>query len=107
MLILVVISIALMIFDTRLTSLIKVRSTLSVTLLPLQYLVSTPIEMIDKIRRTISSHDALVKENLNLKAQQLLLRAQVQRLIAIESENTQLKALLRSSTQVKGKVLIA
>jgi rod shape-determining protein MreC len=63
--------------------------------------------MIDKLGNVISTHDSLIRENLNLKSDQLLLKAQVQRLLAIESENNQLKALLRSSAQVRGKVLIA
>jgi rod shape-determining protein MreC len=57
--------------------------------------------------RVLSTHDSLIKENLDLKAEQLLLKAQMQRLLALESENNQLKALLRSSTEVQGKVLVA
>jgi rod shape-determining protein MreC len=85
----------------------QLRAVLSMPLTPLQYMVSYPIELVDKLHDTISTHDALVKENLDLKAEQLLLRAQVQRLLAIESENNQLKALMRSSTQIQGKVLVA
>lgn len=107
MLILVVLSIALMILDTRDAAVSRVRTALSVTLVPLQYMVSKPIQWIDSIAHNISSHDALVKENVDLKAQQLMLKAQVQRLLAIETENNQLKALMRSSAQVQGKVLIA
>lgn len=93
--------------DTRVAYLAQVRAALSLPLAPLQFLVSVPIQLIDRISNNISSHDALVRENLDLRAQQLLLKAQVQRLLAIESENNQLKALLRSSAQVQGKVLIA
>jgi rod shape-determining protein MreC len=107
MLILVVLSVALMILDTRVASVSRARSALSLTLVPLQYMVSEPIQLIDRIGDMISSHDALVRDNLDLRAQQLLLKAQVQRLLAIESENNQLKALLRSSAQVQGKVLVA
>lgn len=107
MVILVVLSIALMVLDTRVATITHVRSALSFTLMPLQYLVSYPIQLIDKIGNTVSTHDALVKENLDLKAQQLMLKAQVQRLLAIENENNQLKALLSTSKQVQGKVLIA
>lgn len=84
----------------------QVRTALSIPLTPLQYLVSTPIKWVDKLREMVSSRDALVKENLDLKAEQLLLKAQVQRLLAIESENTQLKALFRSSARIKGKMLV-
>jgi rod shape-determining protein MreC len=55
----------------------------------------------------ISTHDTLIKENLDLKTEQLLLKAQVQRLLALESENSQLKALLRSTSEIHGKLLIA
>ncbi|HVX00088.1 MAG TPA: rod shape-determining protein MreC [Candidatus Babeliaceae bacterium] len=107
MFILVVLSVTLMILDTRVTTVTHVRTALSIALVPLQYMVSGPIRFIDTLSKVISSHDALVKENLDLKSQQLLLRAQVQRLLAIENENNQLKALSRSSSGIHGKVLIA
>lgn len=107
MFLLVVFSITLMVLDTRVAAITQVRNALAVTLVPLQYMVSWPIHLIDDARNAFNSREALVKENLDLKAQQLLLKAQVQRLLAIESENNQLKALLRSSEQVQGKVLIA
>jgi len=96
-----------MIFDTRVAAISHVRNALTITLMPLQYAVSEPIHFIDNLRNVFSSHEALLKENSDLRAQQLLLKAQVQRLLAIESENNQLKALLRTSAQVQGKVLIA
>lgn len=102
----VALALILMVFDKR-GSVAEFRSILSMPLAPLQYLVSWPIHLIDRLGTTVSSHDALINENLDLKAEQLLLKAQVQRLISIESENNQLKSLMRSSTQVKGRVVIA
>ena len=104
---LVMLAIILMFLDKRVESVQQIRAALSVTLIPLQYAVSVPIQMIDKFSQTMSSHEALVQENLDLKAQQLLLKAQVQRLLAIETENNQLKALMRSSAQIQGKILVA
>jgi rod shape-determining protein MreC len=63
--------------------------------------------LIDVIKTTVSTHDDLVSENLNLKAEQLLLKAKLQRLNAIETENNYLKALFQSSKQIQGKALIA
>lgn len=100
-------AILLMVLDQRETSIRQVRAAISMPLSLLEYVVSWPVQLIDKLGNTVSTHDALVEENLNLKSEQLLLKAQVQRLLAIESENNQLKALMRSSTQVRGKVLIA
>jgi rod shape-determining protein MreC len=105
--ILIVLAIVLMILDKRAQSVQQIRSTLSVPLAPLQYAVSYPIQWIDQLGQRMASHDALLKENASLKAEQLLLKAQVQRLLAIESENNQLKTLLQSSAKIQGKVLVA
>jgi rod shape-determining protein MreC len=105
--ILIVLAIALMILDKRAQSIQQIRATLSVPLAPLQYAVSYPIQWIDQLGQRLASHDALLKENASLKAEQLLLKAQVQRLLAIESENNQLKTLLQSSAKIQGKVLVA
>lgn len=83
------------------------RAALSLPLAPLQYLVSLPTQLIDTLKSVISTHDELIKENLRLKSDQLLLQSQLQRSLAIESENNYLKALLQSSRQVKAKTLIA
>lgn len=93
--------------DKRLENFASIRAALSLPLAPLQYIVSWPAQIIQNVRSMVSSHDELIKENLRLKTDQLLLRSQLQRLLAIESENNYLKALLQSSKQVKGKTLIA
>lgn len=93
--------------DRRLEVFVSIRAALSLPLAPLQYVVSWPANFIDNVKSIITTHDDLVSENLNLKAEQLLLRSQLQRLMAIETENNYLKALFQSSKQVKGKTLIA
>jgi rod shape-determining protein MreC len=107
MLFFALLAITFMILDKRVEAITEVRAALSMPLVPLQYLVSWPIQFVDKVRDTVSTYDSLVKENLDLKAEQLRLRAQVQRLLAIELENNQLKALTNSSSQIQGKVLVA
>lgn len=84
-----------------------VRAALSLPVAPLQYIVSWPTTFITHLQTVLSTQDNLVKENLRLKTEQLLLRAQLQRLVAIESENNYLKALLQSSQRIQGKTLIA
>lgn len=96
-----------MVMDKRLESFVTIRSALSLPLAPIQYLVSWPTQFIDYFKSIVSTHDKLIKENLHLKTDQLLLRSQLQRLLAIESENNYLKALLQSSKRVKGRTLIA
>lgn len=96
-----------MVIDRRMESFDSIRAALSIPIAPIQYLISWPTKAVEEIKTAFISHDKLVKENLQLKTDQLLLRSQLQRLIAIESENNYLKALLRSAHQVKGKTLIA
>lgn len=106
-LLLIILAIGLMVMDRRLEGFSAIRAALSLPVAPLQYLVSWPSSVIESIKVTISSHDDLVKENLKLKTNQLLLKSQLQRFLAIESENNYLKALLQSARQVKSKTLIA
>lgn len=107
MFVLATLSIVLMVVDKRVDTFAQVRTALSIPIAPLQYVVSWPVKFVNNMERVLSSHDSLIKENLDLKAEQLLMKAQMQRLLALESENNQLKALLRSSKEIQGKVLVA
>ncbi|MFZ2315083.1 MAG: rod shape-determining protein MreC [Gammaproteobacteria bacterium] len=104
---LAVLAILLMVLDRRSESFAPIRAALSLPVAPFQYMVNWPSKVISDVKSTVSSHDHLVKENLQLKAEQLLLRSQLQRLVAVESENSYLKALFQSSRQIKNKTLIA
>lgn len=96
-----------MVVDKRLESFASVRAALSLPLAPLQYIISWPTQFVTNLKSSLATHDNLLKENLQLKSDQLLIQSQLQRLIAIESENNYLKSLLQSSHQVKTKTLIA
>ncbi len=85
----------------------SVRSALSFVVAPIQYVVDWPVQAADWVKSSFSSHRALVKENQHLKAQSFLLNVQLQRLLSLERENSQLRALLKSSTRAGGKVLAA
>jgi rod shape-determining protein MreC len=96
-----------MVVDKRMEGFASIRALLSLPLAPIQYLVSWPTHFIDDVKSAISTHDDLIKENLRLKTDQLLLQSQLQRLAAIETENNYLKSLLQSSRNIKSKTLIA
>lgn len=83
------------------------RSALTLPVAPLQYAVSMPANLIETISTALSSRAALLKENAQMKYEQLILRTRLQRQIAIESENAYLKSLLQSTRNVNGKTLIA
>lgn len=100
-------AIVLMIMDRRWESFVSIRAALTLPIAPIQYAVSWPARFIDNLKTVISTHDDLIKQNLKLKSEQLLLQSQLQRLIAIESENNYLKTLIKTSHQLKNKTLIA
>lgn len=96
-----------MVADRRMASFASVRAAMTLPVAPIQYIVNWPTQMVDHLKTVIRSHDDLIRQNLQLKSDQLLLRSQLQRLSAIESENNYLKSLLRSSKKLKTKMLIA
>lgn len=105
--ILSLISIALMIVDHQRLYTASVRSVLAVIVSPIQYVANLPVQTFEQLQATFMSHGALLKENARLKTQQLILVSQVQKLLAIEKENDQLKALVSATTSVHDKVVLA
>lgn len=85
----------------------ELRSKASVVVLPLQYLVDWPMQLIHWLNTNFSTQQDLLEENAKLRARQLLLQAKVQKLIALERENAQLRGLIDSSSHLDGKTMVA
>ncbi len=102
-----VISLALMVVDHRYHHLETVRSVLSVVIYPLQFTADLPLSASRWISDTFSTRNQLQEENRELRKQNLLLRAQQQKLLALETENMRLRDLLDSSLKIGDRVLIA
>ncbi|OGT44826.1 MAG: rod shape-determining protein MreC [Gammaproteobacteria bacterium RIFCSPHIGHO2_12_FULL_37_34] len=96
-----------MVMDRRLNQFVTIREALSFPLAPFQYSVSWSVKQINQFKTAFSAYDYLAKENIELKAERLLLHAQLQRLIALEAENNYLKALSQASHHIQSKTLIA
>ena len=96
-----------MVLDHRQHLLSPVRNVLSAVVAPMQYLVDKPIKLVNAAGSSISSRQALLAENAELHAQQMLLQAQLQKLIALESENTQLRELLTASEHMRNMRVVA
>lgn len=90
--------------DHQQLSLASLRSSFSVVVAPLQYAVDSPFRILSLVQSNLSTHQALLNENTALKAEQLLLRARLQKLIALENENANLRALLKSLPQNSQKI---
>lgn len=96
-----------MVSDHRHAQLDRVREALSVVAYPLQLAVSFPAQVGRWLSETLSSRQALLAENTNLQAQNLLLNLRLQKLAALERENMRLRELLDSSFKVGDRVLVA
>ncbi|HLD17153.1 MAG TPA: rod shape-determining protein MreC [Coxiellaceae bacterium] len=105
--VLMLFSFALMVMDHQWNRFHQLRAFLSVIVLPIQYTVSTPFKIFSWLKNSAMSQQQLVSENAELRAHQLLLSAQLQRMLILKQENTQLKQLLHSGHYVKEKMMIA
>lgn len=90
----VVLSLALMIFDGRLGYGQRFRQLLLLTVSPLQYIVDLPSKTYSWLSDSVSSQKALVDENTKLRYQQALLESKLQRMSELKTENEKLRQLL-------------
>ncbi len=83
-----------------------VRSTLATALRPLEWVAATPRHIAD-IGRHFDTRTDLLEENDGLKQERLLLLGRMQKMAALEAENMRIRALLRSSKNLREEMLIA
>lgn len=100
-------SLLLMIGDVRYNALSQLRSFLLFIVSPLHYVVDYPVRVVGWVELSIRSKASLVKENAALRYRQTMLYAKLQRLIAIQAENSHLKALLLTSSAADTKAMAA
>lgn len=93
--------------DHRQHHLDALRSSISVGLYPIQFLIDLPSTAGDWLQESFSSRRTLQEENARLHAQHLLLQARLQKFEALEAENLRLRELLDSSFKASDRVLIA
>jgi len=105
----VLLALLLMTLNHRFESFSRVRSALSVVALPIQYLVNWPVQALHVMTGNFTTRRHLLAVNARLRTRQMLLQAKLEKLIAIQQENAQLRALLRTSHQLNSgkKVLVA
>jgi rod shape-determining protein MreC len=105
--ILLTVSILMIVADYHQLYLKRLRSWLSLTVVPIQVAVNWPVTFIGWIESSVASRQALIDENIRLRYQQMMLAAQLQKLVVIKKENSQLKQLLRTSNRDESKVIAA
>ncbi|MDP1603909.1 MAG: rod shape-determining protein MreC [Legionella sp.] len=102
-----VLSIALMFSDYHYKYLDSVRNGFSFVVSPLQYAVDYPVRIIGWVQALVGAKTSLINENIELRYQQTMLEAELQRLMAIKEENSQLKELLLTSSKAQMKAMAA
>lgn len=105
--ILLLFCVTLMIANYQIPFFAHVRSNLAVIVLPIQTMIDRPMQFFNWLSTSIATQQEVLGENARLRARQLLLEAKLQRLLAVESDNEQLRELLSSSSHLPGKTLIA
>lgn len=83
-----------MVLDGRYAYVAKLRSTLLYLTSPIQYVVNWPVSTYQRISQSVTAHQTLLDENIQLKYQQVLLKGKLQRLLSLQKENSQLRKLL-------------
>ncbi|CEK10291.1 rod shape-determining protein MreC [Legionella hackeliae] len=100
-------SFLLMFSDYHYNYLKNVRSGFALLISPLQYAVDYPVRVIGWMQSLVSAKKALINENMQLRYQQTLLEAELQKLIVIKEENSQLRELLLTSSKAKMQAMAA
>ncbi len=103
----VLLSIAFMMADHRMSLLKDVRSVLSVVIYPVLYAVNFPVTAGAWMDESFSTRETLQKELISIKIQQQLYDARLQKLSALETENQRLRQLFDATIKVGERVLIA
>ncbi len=98
-----ILMIALMIADKHYKYVNNVREVLSVFLIPLQYTLNAPMQAIDWLKVSAATQHELSTENVHLKQQLLLMQVKLQQLINMQQENSELRALLKSSSRINAQ----
>lgn len=104
----IVVAFGLLILDFHAVRFHQLRTKVTNTLVfPFEYLVDAPIRVVRWVSTSITAQQALLDENAQLRARELLLQAKLQRLISLQKENKQLRLLLQSTQQLSEKVGVA
>ncbi|KTD18918.1 rod shape-determining protein MreC [Legionella jordanis] len=84
-----------------------VRSGFGLLISPLQFAVDYPVRVIGWLQSLVSAKKALINENMQLRYQQTLLEAELQKLLVIKEENSQLRELLLTSSKASMRAMAA
>lgn len=101
-------SLALIVLDQRSVFFHSFRTRFSASVAyPFQSMVDSPIRFMNWLNAGVTRQDHLVHENEELRVREILLESRLQKLLALEKENAQLRQLLKSTSDISGRVSVA
>lgn len=103
----VLLSFSLMVVDCRDRSLPWLRNIFTGMMVPVQFAVDYPVQIVAWSRSLIGSKKALLDENMRLRYQQTVLEARLQKFLALRNENSELKSLLSASSSAQMRSMAA
>tara|TARA_B100000686_G_C16514149_1_gene823692 strand:+ start:57 stop:896 length:840 start_codon:yes stop_codon:yes gene_type:complete len=103
----VILSCILMYQDQEGTYTVKLRSYLSASLYPLQYLVNAPKNLQKNLSENLLGREEIINENQKLKEENLNLKSQMQQVYKLESENKRLYELMDSKPKTNDEYVFA
>ncbi len=101
-----VLSVSLMVLDSRDDHLQSVRHILSGAAQPIREAVDFPFAATAWFKLASRDRETLTLENEQLKSEQLISNVRLQRFAALEAENSRLRALMESTAKVADRVLV-
>ena len=99
--IIILLSLLFLHLDANVSWFHRYRQDLSVVVSPIQFLVAAPGRLAQALHQSVRSNHQLIVENEMLKARQLLLDSKLQKMMSVEQQNKQLRAMLSSASQLK------
>jgi rod shape-determining protein MreC len=101
------ISIALLLFDSRMGALTVVRQVVGTVLYPLQVAAMLPRDALAGVGTYFSTLSGLERQVRELKTQQIAMAQTLQQAQLTQAENAQLRKLLEAQEKVPGKTMLA
>lgn len=100
-------SLILMYYDVHESVLQSLKSKATSVFYPLEIAVTTPVRWLQDFSETVAKRKALAAQNADLQAEIILLKAQLQKLTALQKENEDLRALLKATSHNHDIIQIA
>ena len=107
LIIVIIFSSVLMYQDYQGTYTVKLRSYLSASLYPIQYLINLPNNLQKSLSANLLNREEIITQNQELKEENLNLKSQMQKIYRLESENKRLNELIDSKPKIENTYLFA